>query len=169
MKVQLFLTQAWAADFLHLDNWAFPTPALFYFSLLDRAVVFLTWMSITWQIQTHWGGSTSVGGCVCERVSCFIVEDLDASKLTQEVKGYFSSLVSTRNVDVIFSVPWNIPISIRLQGGISIAPGFNRDTLCLLLVIPLLIFFSSHQFLTDFWYGKPCMCSCEFKRAEIQM
>lgn len=66
--------------------------APFCFSLFDGAVVLLTWMSITWEIQTHWGGSTSVGGCVCERVSCFIVEDLDAPKLTQEVKGYFSSL-----------------------------------------------------------------------------
>lgn len=92
MKVQLFLMQAWAVDFLHLDNWAFPMSAPFYFSLFHRAVVLLAWMSITWEIQTHWGGSTSVGGCVCERVSCFIVEDLDVPKLTQEVKGYFSSL-----------------------------------------------------------------------------
>lgn len=96
MKVQLFLIQAWAVAFLHLGNWAFPMSTPFYFSLFDRAVVLLTWMSITWEIQTPWGGSTSgkVGGCVWENFMPYLwpVEDTDVPKLTQELKGYLDSL-----------------------------------------------------------------------------
>lgn len=91
------------------------------------------------------------------------------SQTHRGVKGMLQQPFTTRNVGVIFSVPWNILISRRLQGGIQIAPGFNWHTLYLLLVIFLLIFFSFHQFLIDFRYGKPCVRSCEFKGAEIQM
>lgn len=97
MKVQLFLMQAWAVAFLHVGNWAFPMSAPFYFSLCDRAVVLLTWMSITWEIQTPWGREhkwKSGWMCVWESFMLYIwpVEDINVPKLTQELKGYFSSL-----------------------------------------------------------------------------
>lgn len=154
MKVQLFLMQAWAVAFLHVGNWAFPMSAPFYFSLCDRAVVLLTWMSITWEIQTPWGREhkwKSGWMCVREFHALHLASwRHQCSQTHSGIKGILQQPVSTRNVDVISSVPWNIPISLRLQGGISIALGFNWDTLYLLLVILLLIFFSFHQFLTDY-------------------
>lgn len=173
-KGQLFLMQVWAVAFLHLCNWASPMSAPFYSSPCDRAVVLLTWIFITWEIQAPWVGSTNRkgggGGWVAEfHALCLASWTQWCSQTHAGVKGMLQQPSTTRNVDVIFSVLWNILVSRRLQGGIQIAPGFNWHTLCLLLVIFLLIFFSFHRFLIDFWYKNPCVCSCEYKGAEIQM
>lgn len=173
MTGELFLMQVWAVAFLHLCERASSMSAWFLSSLCHRAVILLTWMSITWEIQAPQGGSMNGkgGGWACKTVSSFTSGQLNTSVFPNHtgVKGMLRQPFTTRNVGVIFSVPWNILISRRLQGGIQIAPGFNWHTLYLLLVIFLLIFFSFHQFLIDFRYGKPCVCSCEFKGAEIQM
>lgn len=177
MKGRLFLMQVWPVAFLHLCELSLSHTSTFPFQPM-------------WQghcpshVNVHYLGNSGylqrqhkrerVFACVCMRAWEFRALRLASwthrcSQNHSGVKGILQQPSTTRNVDVIFSVLWNILISCRLQGGIQIAPGSNWHTLYLLLVIFLLIFFSFHQFLIDFWYGKPCVCSCEFKGAEIQM